>query len=218
MLLDRLQTELEAIYEIQSAHRVHDFVTHDAALITRLDSSRNARDIPEKLLIHQDGDYLDVALYLDAQAVANLERHDPLARLDDDNLEEFCVVLEGISHFVYLTYNAQYDREISLFELELQAEVDKFILAARLLSRQCQTPIPQALHHLLYRCAEFDTRLQAHEFHRYYKANALAGRFSAFIGKCINKGMADWKIFNTLRRFYRLTHHQKIRSIESLPA
>jgi hypothetical protein len=65
---------------------------------------------------------------------------------------------------------------------------------------------------------DFDPRLQDHELYRYYQANELAGKFSAFIANCINRRVASSTVSNTLRRFYRLTHHQKIRNIMQLAA
>ncbi|MCI0507579.1 MAG: hypothetical protein L0Z73_15915 [Gammaproteobacteria bacterium] len=216
MLLNKLQAHLEDIYEIQTQHRVHDFVIHDATLAAWLDNSGNARELPEKLLIHQDGDNIDVALYLDEQLIKRLEQYDPVFQLNDRNIHDFWVALEGISHFVYLIYNAEFQRAVSLFELELQAEVDKYILTAYLLGQQGSEAIPRSLHYHLYGNAEFDRRLQEHELHRYYQANELAAKFAAFIECCINSRMSNRKIANTLRRFYRLTHHQKIRSIMQL--
>lgn len=218
MLLNKLQTRLEQIYEIQTQHRVHDFVFHDATLAARLDTSGNARELPEKLLIHQDGDNIHVALYLDEQIIKRLEACDPVCQLNDRNIHDFWVALEGISHFVYLTYNAAFERAVSLFELELQAEVDKYILTAYLLAQQGSKAIPRSLHYHLYGNVEFDRRLQEHEFHRYYQANELAGKFAAFIEYCINNRISAARIANTLRRFYRLTHHQKIRNIMQLAA
>lgn len=216
MLLNKLQAHLEHIYEIQSRHRVHDFVIHDAVLAAQLDNSDNPRALPEKLLIHQDGDNINVALYLDEQLIQRLEQLDPTAQLTDDNIHDFWLALEGISHFVYFTYNAEYERAVSLFELELQAEVDKYILSAYLLGLQGNDALPESLHYYLYRNADFDQRLQQHEFQRYYQANELAGKFAAFIAYCINNRISSARITNTLRRFYRLTHHQKIRNIMQL--
>ena len=216
MLLNKLQTHLEHIYEIQSQYRVQDFVFHDAVLAAQLDTSDNPRENPEKLLIHQNGDTIDVSLYLDEKLIQRLEQLDPTTQLTDDNIHDFWVALEGISHFVYFAYNAEYERPVSLFELELQAEVDKYILSAYLLGRQGNATIPDSLHYHLYRKSDFDPRLQQHERRRYYQANELAGKFAAFIADCINNRISSATITNTLRRFYRLSHHQKIRNIMQL--
>ncbi|MDJ0833520.1 MAG: hypothetical protein QNJ69_08355 [Gammaproteobacteria bacterium] len=216
MLLNKLQTCLEHIYEIPSQFKVQDFVIHDAMLAAQLDNSDNPRELPEKLLIHQNGENVDVALYLDEQILRRLEQLDPTAQLTNDNIHDFWVALEGISHFLYLTYHAFYKRAISLFELELQAEVDKYIMSAFLLGQQGTEAMPDSLHYHLYRNVDFDQRLQADELQRYVQANELAGKFATFIAYCINNRIASPKIINTLRRFYRLPQQQKIRDILSL--
>ena len=54
-----------------------------------------------------------------------LRAHDPRERLDDGNLPDFLLALEGVSHFVYIAHRARLERSVSAVELELQAEVDK---------------------------------------------------------------------------------------------
>ncbi len=213
MLLNKLQTCLEHIYEVHSQHRVQDFVIHDAILAAQLDNSNNPRTLPEKLLIQQDGDNLDVTLYLDEQMIRRLEKLDPTSKLSNDNIHDFWVTLEGISHFLYLIHNATHTRAISLFELELQAEVDKYIMSAFLLGQQGTETMPESLHFHLYRKVDFDQQLESQELQRYVQANELAGKFASFIAWCINNRIASQRIINTLRRFYRLPQQQKIRSI-----
>ncbi len=213
MLLNKLQTCLEDIYEIPSQHRVQDFVIHDAVLAAQLDNSDNPRPLSEKLLIHQQGNNIDITLYLDQRIMHRLEQLDPTASLTNDNIHDFWVALEGISHFIYLTYHAAYERAISLFELELQAEVDKYIMSAFLLGQQGNQAMPDSLHYHLYRKVDFDQRLLPDELQRYVRANKLAAKFAAFIAYCINNRIASPRIINTLRRFYRLPQQQKIRNI-----
>ena len=52
-------------------------------------------------------------------------------RLDGENLADFWSALEGVSHFTYYAWNAARDKSVSLFELELQAEVDKFVTTSK---------------------------------------------------------------------------------------
>ena len=61
-----------------------------------------ARAPREQLLLREDDGELGMALFVDAAALANLERHDPAARLDDRNFSDFCLAVEGVSHFVYV--------------------------------------------------------------------------------------------------------------------
>ena len=55
-----------------------------------------------------------------------LEATDPFERVTDDNLQDCCTALEGVSHFHYFVWSADRRRHVSLLELELQAEVDKY--------------------------------------------------------------------------------------------
>ena len=221
MLLNKLQSELEAIYEIQLQYRVNDFVIDDPQLVAELDCSPNPREIPEKLLIHQDGDNIDIALYLDSELVKRLNLNDPTERLHNGNIYDFWTALEGISHFLYFAWNAEYERKVSLLELELQAEVDKFILATLLLEKQfngygSNGYSSQGLHHHLFVKASFDERLNEEEFVRYRDANYFAGKFCSHIkNRFLNHGAYE-QLMNELRRFYRLNHQHKLNAIGSL--
>lgn len=215
-LLNKLQCELEAIYAIELQHRVHDFVIDDPQLVSLIDNSPNARDIPEKLLIHQDGENIDIALYLDSQLIKRLEQNDPTEQLHNHNIHDFWLALEGISHFLYFSWNVSYERQVSLLELELQAEVDKFILAALLLEKQFDGRIPQGLHYHLFQNADFDARLSEAELTRYRDANYFAGKFCLHINDRFLKNRDYGQLMNELRRFYRLNQQHKIRAIGSL--
>ena len=216
MLLNKLQGELEAIYAIELQHRVHDFVIDDPHIVSLIDNSLNARDLPEKLLIHQDGENVDIALYLDSDLIKRLEENDPTEMLHNHNIHDFWLALEGISHFLYFTWNVGYERPVSLLELELQAEVDKFILAALLLEKQSNGYIPQGLHYHLFQNAGFDERLNQEELARYRDANYFAGKFCLHIKERFLKPRHYEPLINELRRFYRLNHHNKIQAIGGL--
>jgi hypothetical protein len=216
MLLNKLQGELEAIYAIELQHRVHDFVIDDPHVASLIDNSPNARDLPEKLLIHQDGENVDIALYLDSGLIKRLEENDPTEMLHNHNIHDFWMALEGISHFLYFAWNVEYERPVSLLELELQAEVDKFILAALLLEKQFNGYIPHGLHYHLFQNAGFDERLNEEELTRYRDANYFAGKFCFHIKERFLKHRHYEPLINELRRFYRLNHHNKIQAIGDL--
>ena len=56
-----------------------------------------------------------------------------MVRLNENNVADYWTALEGVSHFTYYAWNAARDKPVSLFELELQAEVDKFVTTGILL-------------------------------------------------------------------------------------
>ena len=216
MLLSDLQHTLQSIYEIDTRHRVQDYVIHDPALAAALDQSANSRAIPEKLLIcEQDGD-LHLSLYLDYALVEGLQQAGPTFRSDDPSIVNFWTVLEGVSHFLYVIHRAEFDHEFSLLELELQAEIDKFVIASHLSPRPRRSSLWD-LYDRLYGKWALDGRLEPHEAERYYLASNLAARFARDFTRRQLAGEHPGKIRNNLRRFYRLSHHQKLRAIETLP-
>jgi hypothetical protein len=97
-VLARLQHGMEALYRIETHVAIDAFVI-DAAARAALSTARTPR---EQLLVSEADDELAMALFVDAAVLANLERHDPAARLDDRNFADFCLAVEGVSHFVYV--------------------------------------------------------------------------------------------------------------------
>ncbi|MDH5180787.1 MAG: hypothetical protein OEZ39_01755 [Gammaproteobacteria bacterium] len=212
-MLNKLQQQLEAIYEIDTRLQVTDFLITDPAVASHYDNGPAGRTCPEKLLLSQTDDTLAVALYLDAGIVTHLEQNDPLADLHDGNIHQFWVALEGISHFLYLCWNAGYEREVSLFELELQAEVDKFVSVLLLLDEQVDSRLLKRILSGLFLESGFHQGLTQQEQRRYRLANRYAYRFcSRLLVNWLEKRSRQW-LMNVVRRFYRLTQHYKLRYI-----
>jgi hypothetical protein len=217
MLVNRLQEHLETLYEVHSGYKVADFLIDDPSLAQYLDNTPTARDIPEKLLIRQDGDCVDLALYLDPELLRRLNADDPTQSLHSENLHDFWTALEGISHFLYFTWHARNDRTITLLEMELQAEVDKYIMAVFMFGTQMNDLILKALYRYLFEEIHFDHRLNKAEYNRYHRANYFAARFCSFLEKkFMRPNFRRSGLINMLRRFYRLSQYRKIKTIRSL--
>ncbi len=216
MLLTQLQQCLQEIYELDIGHDINQFVCTDRALIALLDASVNARDIPEKLLLRQEGDTVDVTLYLDAALLSHLAVHDPVQYLHAGNLAQYWITLEGISHFIYFAWNSHYDRPVSLFEMELQAEVDKYITSLFWLTSQHKAI--DTLHASLFADVQFDAQLSPGEHERYRLANEYAAWYCAWLQRTYIERGQSRAITNEVRRFYRLPHTRKTRYIDALQA
>src|SRR2546429_9346982 len=120
MLLSRLQHLLGGIYDVRIAHDVYDFLVTDRG---RLPHAARSGVADEELLVAQPADGSDevvMSLYLDPALLERLRREDPLRRLHTGNLADCWTALEGVSHFLYLAWNAGHDRAVSLLELEMQ--------------------------------------------------------------------------------------------------
>lgn len=211
-VLGDFQSLLEEIYQLDVAYEVDDFVITDAGLAELLDSE--GRRAEEKLLIAEgDGD-AEVALYLDRGVVDRLSARDPLHRLDEHNLADFWTALEGVSHFAYYAWNAALEKPVRLLEMELQAEVDKFVATAVLLRRQGERP-PPSLHRWLFELPRYDHRLSPRELDRYRLASHYAGKYCLKLVPDLGHGVLDEPVREELRHFYRLSQPNKIQHIES---
>src|SRR5215470_1017846 len=168
MLAD-VQRGLERLYRIDTALDVRDFVIGSDAR----DALAPARAPREQLLVaERDGD-LELALFVDESALANLAANDPRARLDDTNLGDFLLTVEGVSHFVYLAWRAHRKRSVTALELELQAEIDKYVTCLLLLWPQTGG-VPPDLRVRLFDAFELAPDLDDDERDRYLAANSNA--------------------------------------------
>jgi len=211
-MLDKIQQRLERIYEVSTGLTVDDFLVTDDEFVNYMDEQHDLRQSPEKLLVRQTGTDLDVSLYIKQDIIDLLEQDDPLQNLHKDNVNEYLIALEGVSHFIYLAWNAHYDREISMFELELQAEVDKYIFTMILLANQPEYDLPEGLMNHLFLQHSYASDLDNQEQERYERANYYAYHYcKALQHNCIDNQRVSF--FNDLRRFYRLTSHHKINHI-----
>jgi hypothetical protein len=212
MRLGGLQALLSEHYALDLEYEVDDFVTTDGELARALDGG--GRELDEKLLIAENDGEAEVSLYLEERLLDRLERHDPLARLDSENIEDFWTAFEGVSHFTYYAWNAQREKPVTLLEMELQAEVDKYVATSLLLARQGQRP-PRGLHHWLFELPRLDERLDGAELDRYRRANRYAGKYCRRLAPVILRDAADEAVKGELRRFYRFSQASKIDHIES---
>jgi hypothetical protein len=209
VLLPKLEAILHELYALEVGYAVSDFLITDAALAGSLDAGGRKTD--EKLLIAEADGAADVALYLEQELLDRLAEHDPLTRLDGGNLADFWSALEGVSHFTYYAWNAARDKPVSLFELELQAEVDKFVTTGMLLREQTGRE-PGGLHGWLFDSPTLAAELDAEERERYRRANRYAAKYCSRLAP----GTADGEaVQSELRRFYRLSQASKLAHIDA---
>jgi hypothetical protein len=203
-LLARLQLGLEALYRVETQLAIDAFVI-DGDARDRMGTARAPR---EQLLLREADGELAMALFVDAAALANLERHDPAARLDDRNFTDFCLAVEGVSHFVYLALAAARHRPVSQLELELQAEVDKFVCCVLLAG------VSRDLRRRLFGDVAYADDLSADERERYRTANLHARRYAAALER--RYATHTTALLTEVRRFYRMDLPDKLARIAQL--
>jgi hypothetical protein len=215
-VLGRLQCGLETLYRIDTQLAVEHFLIGEGE---RAEASP-ARAPREQVLLRQHGDdEVGLGLFVDEEALSNLERHDPGEGLDDRNFADFCVAIDGVSHFVYLARCAAEDRRVSALELELQAEVDKFACCT-LLATEGLAPANDvsAWRRRLYDEVTFAKDLDVDEHARYRVANAEAGRYARALDARYLASRRVPEMLPELRRFYRLDLDGKLGHIARFAA
>jgi hypothetical protein len=215
-LLRELQELLGHLYDADPGHDVRDFVVTDPALLEVLTGGVPGRDVDEKLIVMESGEGLDLALYLDAALLARLDRADPRSSLSPDNLGDFWTALEGVSHFNYLAWNAIHDRAVTLLELEMQAEVDKFVATRALLDRQPGADLGGPLWQQLFEATALMPGLSAAEQVRYRDASRLAGRYCRSLQRRFPGPALAPDALRELRGFYRAPQPRKMEHIRRL--
>lgn len=212
-MLAALQNYLCNIYKVEPSHDVRDFLVTDPRLARMLAGESLIPDTDESVLLAQDDDGMALSVYLDSQMLERLERDNPLQTLKISGLNDLWTVLEGISHFNYLVWSAGRDRSVTLLELEMQAEVDKFVSTWLMAQDQDECKFANRLHGWLFDRVSFKPELSEDQQERYKTANDYAARFCHGLlkrlrGDCI-------KTLHELRYFYRLTQTEKISHIHS---
>ncbi len=212
--LERLETLLTGIYDLDIGCRVEDFLVTDRR---RLPGECPEAPGEEQLFVAAAGDELCMSLYLDPDLLERLERRDPSDGLDAENLADCWTALEGISHFLCVAHNAAHDRSVSRLALEMQAEIDKYVACVLLLRRSHPRRFPAELHALLFRRAQVDPALAGPHESLYRRASRQAARFCARMEPRLRAlcRRDDGAWLCDLRRFYRLSDLGKQRHIDS---
>ncbi len=212
-MISTLQQRLNDLYQAAAGYDVRDFLITDPTLAKYIGQDAMLTNTRETLLVAEDEQGLAVSLFLDGEMLERLEESNPLDRLRAAHLDDFWQVLEGISHFNCVVHRAAQDRGVSLLELELQAEIDKFVGTVLLAADQDRSDILTSLHGWLFEDVSFHDDLDAEQLNRYRAANDYAGRFCARLCDRLLDG--GERVISELRQFYRYPLTDKISHIHS---
>jgi len=212
-MLTELQQQLASLYRVEHAHDIRDFLITDPAIAQALSHGAMLTNTEETLLVSEDDDGVAMSLFLDAEMLNRLESDNPLDRLHIDHLDDFWKVLEGISHFNCVAWKAGRDRSVSLLELELQGEIDKYVSALLLADLQQNGALLDDLHGWLFEASRLRDDLGSEERSRYEAASRYAARFCHRIRQHWRR--AGKLPLDELRQFFRLQLNDKISHIHT---
>jgi hypothetical protein len=212
-VLSQLQALLAGIYDVPIAYDVAEFLLTDRA---SLPSAHGANLADEQVLVASESDALEIGVFLEPGVLERLTQANPIDALHGGNLADYWTALEGVSHFIYLAFNASHDREVSLLELELQAEIDKYVSTMWLLRAQDPARFPAEVHNALFERAHVDAALAGERIGLYRQANDYAARFCRYLSGTLRSRESGARALAVaeLRRFYRLSEQRKVRHIE----
>ncbi|MFN3197313.1 MAG: hypothetical protein ACE366_02675 [Bradymonadia bacterium] len=203
----RVQATLQALYGLEPGVDVGEFIVgrRQRAQIEQvlgpLDGGR------ETLWVTEDQAGLSVALYLDDE----LHHVDPTC---PEDLDRHSVVIEGVSHLLYVLHRAGRDQRVSQLELEIQAEVDKFLATWR---THHDARAPLELDGLLVRLFDHvHITARGAEAGRYRAANRLARRYCRSLYRRFLQPDRLEPMWREIRRFWRMSQPEKIGLIEGV--
>ena len=166
----------------------------------------------EALLVSEQGEALEVALFLDESVLAQLTREasEPWTR---QRLSGFCAAAEGVSHFLYLAHRAGQGGQVSQLELEVQGELDKYLAVLLQLWATGRRGSSAALRHQLFERSALRPGLAAAERDRYRLAGTLAAACArALEARYVIAGRLD-ALLREVRRLYRLSGGEKFSAL-----
>lgn len=188
-LAARVQAGLERVYGLDRVADIGDFAA-EAEAGTR-----------EALVLRQAADG-GVELRVHLPALGPAEAGAPLDTL--------CQIIEGVSHFVYVADRARADRETTHLELEVQAEVDKWVVLAESMNAfdvQRSAALRSSLYEHIAMVHDAATELGE----RYRVANDTANRFVRSLEREYVGRRRFRELRERLRTFFALGQEEKLR-------
>lgn len=185
-LANRIQSGLERLYRLERAAAVDDFVI------------RAEQGERETLFVREAED-------------GALEMRLRLPALEGGAFDPICQIIEGVSHFVYLADRAAKNREATQLELELQAEVDKYVVLAASLDGFDEV-VSRKLRAQLYDEVTFEHDADTELGERYRVANDYARRFTARLERDYVSRARYRELHAELRRFFYYGQGEKLRA------
>ena len=183
--LSQIDSALKNLYNIESKFCAENFLITDFPVhaIKRAGS----KDFEGALYIQQNSSQpidqeisVEIGIYLSNSVREQLETFTAwVTPWSLDQLKAFSVASEEVSHFHYLIYNLARNRPLTEFELELQGEIDRFLLLffSKPFSQNSFKTNFEDIFEQLFCNYSFAKRLTKAQRQRYADASSYAKRF-----------------------------------------
>ncbi len=139
-LLEQLRGVIERTYGIETGLAdVGSFVVGNAGYRRLYAGRTTATSVHSaapgaRMFVRETDGALRACIYYPDELIETLERHPPQHGLSQHNVDAFSSLVEELDHLLLLIWRKQQERSVSMFELELQANVTKHLVLARFLA------------------------------------------------------------------------------------
>lgn len=212
VLLNQIQTQLQDRYDLDIPYCIEEFVSSDRFVASQLADVQENEGLErpaideEVVFIEQSSDSLEFTVYFDEQLLESVAQ----ARSDLDGV---CTVVEGASHAVCLLWHAHNDRQLRPVDLELQAEIDKFVV---LMEKITDPAARLGLHRHLFSTSRILPDSNTALYERYKVASSLASDYCQWLNQRFIDDNNQIELHGELSRFYRLSGRAKFDHIQRL--
>jgi len=220
-LIKDLQNKIERTYALNTGiTNIEKFIIGDVGykkFYSEIDTKIVAKSSYSgcKVLIRNNGNNLNASIYYPDELIRILESNDPRQGLNDGNVDACASFVEELDHFLFVARNFRQNRPFSLLELELQANITKYLILKYFtalynrslkLSRSDKEYIR---YHLFYK-RQYDMD-EPTEQRRYEDTRLFAIIYIKYLDKLPSKAR-----LNDLRAFSRMGCSAKISHIQSV--
>ena len=191
-LAERVKEGLTRLYRLDALPHLGEFVTLAEG------------EEREAVFVRDSGEDLEIELRMPKLGKTAVD-------LDGDELDPLCQIIEGVSHFVYLGARAERRRETTQLELEIQAEVDKYVVLAHGLPGF--TPrASERLRRRLFGDVAYCHLESTDEGERYRIANDTAHRYTEKLERRFLETTRVVAMRGELRAFFEMGLEEKLRA------
>ena len=221
-LLEIVQGLLERTYRMSTGVReIGRFVIGDQGYrnlyrevrVVASGSGSSAGGQGTKTLVRETEEGVRACIYYPDDMIHCLETHPPQWGLGDENVDEFATLVEELDHLLCIAERSQENRPLTLFELELHANVSKHLVLSRFLSGSGRPPNgcrrTWLRYHLFHKGISGDEDAEVRA--RYLDAARWALRLLE-----TSRWMTPARRIEMLRRFHGATARGKLELIERL--
>jgi len=216
-LIRNIEGALGSIYHLELSHKAEDFLLVGETGALRVGTGLAHAKFKGALLVSreegQDEDEVEIGIYF-SQALM-----DELVGMGDKSPETwtrnqkaaFGIATEEISHFHYFLFHAC-TRGVSQLELEIQGDIDKFLLLFFSQSSDVseKSQLFERTYQTLFEDFALSDSLTPQQSERYIEANRFAAKLIRDLKDPLQHSGACDLALKTLRRFYRLDVPHKV--------